>query len=368
MENDVQIPEDSEPQIRQEDTDDLLPIHWRSGSLKYADFKPLTAGGTAELKTCLDRNLNRVVVYKTLHEDLRESEMETKRFLREARVTAMISHPGTVPLYELGRDREGALYFTMKKLAGQDLRSILMDLSAKKRKTAKDFPLSRLIDTLIAACQTVAFAHEHGVIHRDLKPANILVGGFGEVMVLDWGLAKVKGEVEVFTDEELKGKNTKSLGITQPGRRYGTPLYMSPEQARGDADIDERADIFNLGSILFEMLTWKNLLFGNTVQDVLKQVLEQPTPVPSEIAPDRFIPKELEAICMHCLEKDPKDRYPSVMKLIDDLQRYRDHRTVSVVVHDPMTHAWNWVYRHRVLLTALGAAAAGAGATWLLMR
>ena len=368
MENEVHIPADRDPPIRQEDTDDLLPMHWRSGSLKYTDFKPLTRGGTAELKTCVDRNLNRVVVFKTLHKDLRDSEMETKRFLREARVTAMISHPGTVPLYELGRDREGALYFTMKKLAGRDLREILMDLSAKKHVTARDFPLWRLVDILIQACQTVAFAHEHGVIHRDLKPANILVGGFGEVMVLDWGLAKVKGEVEEISDEVLINKDKGEMGITRPGKRYGTPLYMSPEQARGDADIDERADIFNLGSILFEMLTWKNLLFGNTVQDVLTQVLESPTPVPSKVSPNRVIPPELEAICMQCLEKDPKDRYPSVKALIDDLQRYRDHRTVSVVVHAPLTHVWNWIYRHRVALTALGAAGIGAAATWLLMR
>src|SRR6056297_460760 len=116
------------------ETDAPMPRQWLSGSLKYTDFKPLTEGGTAELQTCLDKNLHRTVVYKTLHEHLQSSELETARFLREARVTAMIPHPGTVPVYELGRDRSGALFFTMKKLEGQDLRSILMSISAKDRK------------------------------------------------------------------------------------------------------------------------------------------------------------------------------------------------------------------------------------------
>lgn len=361
---------DEHPVIKLEDTDDKLPKHWLSGSLKYVDFKPLTEGGTATLETCLDKNLHRVVVYKKLHPHLRDDEMENMRFLREARVTAMIAHTGTVPVYELGRDREGALYFTMKKLVGRDLRSIIMDLAAKKQQTRNEFKPLRLVDTLIQACYTIDYAHAHGVVHRDLKPANILVGEFGEVMVLDWGLAKVHGE-EINLEEAgelLTGKKGVELELTAPGRRYGTPLYMSPEQARGDADIDERADIYNLGSILFEILTHKNLVFGNTVDDVLKQILEQPTPIPSKVAPELTIPHELEAICLHCLQKDPAERYQTVRDLIADLRRFREHRNVSVVQHAPLTHLWNWVYHQRVLLTALGSAAAGALAAWLVMR
>ena len=169
-----------EPKIssvfKSDNADSILPRSWKSGSLKYDELKLLTEGGTAKLYTTLDLNLQRNVAYKTLHEDLRESEIETKRFLREARVTANIQHPGTVPLYELGRDREGQLFFTMKKVDGRDLREILLDLRQEVPEVVDKFPLPRLLDILIQVSQTIAFAHNQGVIHRDLKPANIIVG------------------------------------------------------------------------------------------------------------------------------------------------------------------------------------------------
>ena len=175
--------------FRLADTDQKFALHWKSGSLKYTNFKPMVEGGTAKLFSCFDENLRRTVVYKTLHDHLRDDEIETQRFLREARVTANIAHPGTVPLYELGRDRNGSLFFTMKRVNGRDLRSIIEALKNGDERTAIAFPLSAQVDILISVCQTVAYAHRHGVIHRDLKPANILVGGFGEALVIDWGLA-----------------------------------------------------------------------------------------------------------------------------------------------------------------------------------
>ena len=131
------------------------------------------------------------------HPEMRESEIESQRFLREARVTAKLQHPGTVPVYELGRDRNDDLFFTMKRVRGRNLREILLGLCDGAARLEELFPLPALVDVLIQICQTVAHAHERGVIHRDLKPANILVGAFGEVIVLDWGLAKVWGEPDV---------------------------------------------------------------------------------------------------------------------------------------------------------------------------
>jgi len=355
------------------DTDAPMPRQWLSGSLKYDDFTPLTEGGTAELQTCFDKNLHRTVVYKTLHEHLQSSELETARFLREARVTAMIPHPGTVPVYELGRDRSGTLFFTMKKLEGQDLRSILMAISAKDRRVSEKYPLPILVDVLLQACQTVSYAHKVGVIHRDLKPANILVGEFGEVTVLDWGLAKVRGEqaasdaVEAMVETEATGKKAVSMELTQPGKRYGTPLYMSPEQARGDDSLDERTDVYNLGSILFEMLTDKNLVWGNDVEEVLEQVLERPTPIPSEVAPDAEIPPALQAICLKALEKGPADRYDSVNALVQDLTAYRTGRPVSVYRARALVRLIRWRNRNALPLTALVAAIVGAALCWLVL-
>jgi len=220
----------------------------------------------------------------------------------------------------LGRDRNGDLFFTMKRVRGRNLRDILLGLRDGDERLEQLFPLPALVDVLIQICQTVAHAHERGVIHRDLKPANILVGAFGEVIVLDWGLAKVWGEPDV-AQEAFPAKADPAL--TPAGRRYGTPLYMAPELARGDAQIDGRADVFSLGNILFEMLTLGQLLSGETAQEVSDTLLNQPLPTPSEAAPGRGIPPALELICRKALEKEKRNRYPSVQALLEALKAYR---------------------------------------------
>ncbi len=225
-----------------------------------------------------------------------------------------------MPLYELGRDRTGNLFFTMKHVRGRDLRNIIDALREGDADTAAAFPLPALIDVLIRVCETMAHAHTRGVIHRDLKPANILVGGFGEVIVLDWGLAKVWGEPDVGI-EAFPAKAEPVL--TPAGRRYGTPLYMVPELVRGDAQIDGRAVVFSLGNILFEMLTLGQLLSGETAREVADNLLNQPLPKPSEAAPDRDIPPELEAICRKALEKEKRARYSSVQAMLEPLRAYR---------------------------------------------
>ena len=309
-----------ESSLRLADTDSVFPLHWKSGSLKYADFKLMTEGGTAKLFTCRDVNLHREVVYKTLHPEMRQSEIETQRFLREARVTAKLQHPGTVPVYELGRDRNGDLFFTMKHVRGRNLRDILLGLRDGNERLEQLFSLAALVDALIQVCQTVAHAHDRGVIHRDLKPANILVGAFGEVIVLDWGLAKVWGEPDVARESFPAGA---SPTLTPAGRRYGTPLYMAPELARGDAQIDGRADVFSLGNILFEMLTLRQLLSGETAQEVADNLLNQPLPKPSEALPDHDIPPALESICCKALEKEKRVRFSSVQGMLEALRDYR---------------------------------------------
>lgn len=346
-------------QIRLEGTDGKFPRHWLSGSLKYDEFAPLAEGGTAVLQSCLDKNLGRVVAYKTLQPDLVDSEVETMRFLREARVTSQIAHPGTVPVYELGRDKAGNLFFTMKKLVGQDLHQIFKEFAAKNHEVRDRFPLTRLVDILIQVCHTVAYAHAHGVIHRDLKPANILIGEFGEVVVLDWGLAKVFGESDDVPHEDVIGERRVSRELTQPGKRYGTPMYMSPEQADGVTAIDERSDVFNLGIMLFEMITEKDFVFGNTVDEILKLILERPTPIPHEVSPQLKIPPELESICLRALSRKPEDRYASVKDLGDDLQCWRDHMPVSCHRYPPWKQMVMWNQNHALLVTGVLCTIAG---------
>ncbi len=305
--------------FRLSETDKTLALHWKSGSLKYRDFALLREGGIAKLYSCFDDNLGRQVVYKTLHEHLAEDEIEIQRFLREARITANIAHPGTIPVYELGRDRNGLLFFTMKHVRGRDLKEIIQMLQAQDPRTEKAFPLHILIDILIQVCQTIAHTHSRGVIHRDLKPANILTGEFGATYVIDWGLAKVWGEPELKKPEMNRQKNPE---LTPAGRHYGTPLYMAPELARGDAHIDARADIFGLGNILFEILTHRQLLYGQSITEIIDELLHKPLPSPRDTAPEKDIPCKLEKICMKALEKNRRNRYQTVEGMMEDLLHY----------------------------------------------
>ena len=353
--------EAEQPHLNQSETDNLLPTAWKSGSLKYDELKLLAEGGTAKLFLTTDQNLSRTVAYKTLHSDLRDSEVETKRFLREARVTANIQHPGTLPVYELGRDREGQLFFTMKKVDGQDLRKILHDLAQEVPETVEKFPLPRLLDILIQVCQTIAFAHEIGVIHRDLKPANIIIGKFGEVYVLDWGLAKVSGASSIIDKDFQPNSEKKDLQLTPVGRHYGTPMYMSPEIARGDENIDGRSDVFALGIILFEMLTLQSFAQGKDIIEIKKMLLNEPCPLPRERVPKKLIPRDLEAVCLKALKRDRNKRYQKVSDFLADLQRYRHGEEVSVYWYSGWEKLIRWNHQKAYWLLVIGSALAGAG-------
>jgi len=312
------------------ETDDVLSRYYSDGFRKYRSFEKLAEGGSASIETAFDNNLGRRVAIKRLHPHLQGKEVADRRFLREARVTAMIQHPGTVPVYEVGRDTEGQLYFSMKHLEGRDLRAILIDLVARDEEALDSFPLQRLIGIILQVCQTVAYAHKCGVIHRDLKPANILVGEFGEVTVLDWGLAKIKGGLGPADSVVLDSATPLSATLTDPGGRYGTPLFMSPEQARGDADIDERTDVYNIGSILFSVLTLNSFASGQpigedptaAVDDILQSVQAGTCDLQLESKPGWHITADLEATCRKALETDRDRRHPSVLSLAQELQAY----------------------------------------------
>ena len=346
--------------FQSDETDALLPRAWKSGSLKYGDLKPLSEGGTAKLFHTSDLNLHREVAYKTLHQDLQDSEIENKRFLREARVTANIEHPGTIPLYELGRDREGQLFFTMKKVDGRDLRDILFDLRQEVPEVVEKFPLPRLLDILIQVSQTIAYAHDLGVIHRDLKPANIIVGKFGEVYVLDWGLAKVLGSASIAESEDIENGKTDTT-LTPVGKHYGTPMYMTPEVAKGEPDLDGRTDVFSLGIILYEMMTHQFLFEGEDPYEIKKKILEHSLPLPREVAPHFDLPRDLQAICLKALKRKKYDRYSSASSFLEDLQHFRHGEEVSVYWYSGWEKLTRWNNRNAYLILAIFSALIGAG-------
>jgi serine/threonine protein kinase len=217
------------------DTDRDLPKHVKNGFMRYRDFQPLTQGGEAILRTCVDENLGRTVVMKTLQPQFQNLETYQKRFLREARVTAQIPHPATIPVYELSRDSEGNAYFTMKKLRGRDLSDILDKISEGDKATIEKYSRWTSLLNVLIHVQPVPCVRScnQKVVHRDMKPANIMIGDYGEIMVLDWGLAKVWDMEDNEDVDQLirSGQQAMSGRLTGRGDVQGTPFYMSPEQA-----------------------------------------------------------------------------------------------------------------------------------------
>ncbi|MDA1230975.1 MAG: serine/threonine-protein kinase [Planctomycetota bacterium] len=345
------------------ETDRDLPKHVKNGFMRYRDFQPLTQGGEAILQTCVDENLGRVVVMKTLQPQFQNLETYQKRFLREARVTAQIPHPATIPVYELSRDAEGNAYFTMKKLGGRDLSDILDQIAANHQPTIDQYSLESLLNVLIHSAQCLAFAHDHGVVHRDMKPANIMIGDYGEVMVLDWGLAKVWDMTDNDDVDQLirSGKQVISGRLTGRGDVQGTPFYMSPEQAVETGDVDERSDVYSMGIILFEVLTGDSYMSGKNFKEIKRKLLEGPVREPDKVAPKKKISPELNAICTKALQRQPADRYPKMSILVDDLRAALLGNPVSVYQEPVLATMLKWRDRKVFSVASVIWMLAGAG-------
>jgi serine/threonine-protein kinase len=311
--------QDAYPHIYVQDTDADFTHYQTMGFGRYFDFRMLATGGSAILRTCRDKNLGRTVVMKTLHPHLANNEYMHSRFLREARVTAQLQHPATVPVYDIGRDMEGRLYFTMKKVEGQSTREILDRQVRGDQRALAEFDLERMLGVLLQVCHCLAYAHAHGVVHRDVKPENILVGAFGEVMLLDWGVAKVWAD-EAGDDQRQRIAHEV---LTDAGQRPGTPLYMSPEQVRGGADIDHRTDVYGAGAVLYEFLTLSEPLRGKHVQETFELIVNCEPQPPRERAPGRPIPRALADVAMRALAKNPDDRQQSMAELVAAIRAFR---------------------------------------------
>jgi serine/threonine-protein kinase len=271
----------------------------------YTVGEVIGRGGMGEVLLAHDEVIGREVAIKRMRRSDPDADAET-RFLREAKIQARLQHPSIVPVHELGRDADGRLYFTMKRLAGVTLYQLLGG------------PRQRLLRAFADVCLTIEFAHEHGVIHRDLKPTNIMLGDFGEVYVLDWGVARV-------LDEDGSGhpsvRDIITLeGETQVGAVMGTPGYMAPEQALGYG-ISPAIDVYALGCVLFEILTGEPLHPRGA--SGAASAISHPTTAPSERRPELAIPPELDAACVAALAEDPVRR-PTARELAERVQDYLD--------------------------------------------
>ena len=332
---------------RQLSTDELRGILRLKQPRKFSDFtesSTIGLGGMGSVFAVHDAGFNRLVALKTLRPAYRNDTKYVDNFLREARITAQIDHPNVVPVHQMGILSDAGAYFTMKLVEGESLRSVIKKLEAGNEEYLEKYTLNVMLDIFLAICNAIGFAHSKGIIHRDLKPGNIMIGSFGEVMVMDWGMAKYRAEQDSATTgqkidlqseiAEALPSDTVELDLdSEPGTLHGTPAFMAPEQALGLAgEVDERTDIHGLGTILYSILTLRRSRFSVeiTQEEIIRKAAASDFPSAAKAAaPGRPVPQELDAICRKALAHHKADRYISVQGIIRDIRNFRDGFPVS---------------------------------------
>ena len=296
---------------------------------RYEIVDEIARGGMGTVYRARDRELGREVALKVSLQPGKEAGLE-ERLLREARVLARLEHPGLVPVHDVGTLPDGRVFYAMKRVRGSRL----------DHHFAAEPSIPARLRTFERICETVAFAHAHGVIHRDLKPENVMVGAFGEVLVLDWGVARLRDDGVAAAPGQVD--EAPAPGRTAHGTVLGTPGYMAPEQARGDVEgTDERADVYALGAILHFLLT-----------DAA------PSPDASAGSPRRrnpAVPRPLDSICTRALAADAGQRYPTVQALAADVSAFLSGRPVAAHREGPIEWASRQASRYRTPLLLIAA-------------
>lgn len=321
------IPEDAASTLRVgQDPDpantETMPPPMARGD-RFTDEGEIARGGMSSVRRVLDNRLLRHVAMKQIASSGDFDDMV--RFIEEAQITGQLDHPNIVPVYDLEMD-EGGLptRFTMKLVRGQTLHAFLQQIRSLPPSGAN---LERLLDIFLKICDAVAFAHNRGVVHRDLKPTNIMIGDFGQVYVMDWGVALIRRDLRPshLRRNQATIEVGSSEGQVEPqGTLTGTPAYMAPEQAMGLIDaIDERTDVYGLGGILYQFLTGEAPHRGSTVEEDLALARAGTIVHPSEVRADLQLPPGLCRIAMRALRADPAERYQDVEALRAELENFR---------------------------------------------
>ncbi len=339
---------------------------------RYKVLRPLARGGIGLVSVALDTELNREVALKQIQPENADDAASRIRFTLEAEVTGRLEHPGVVPVYGLGCGAGGQPYYAMRLIKGESLKEAVARLHAGGDVSRGSLALRGLLNRFVAVCYAVAYAHSRGVIHRDIKPSNIMLGPYGETLVVDWGLAKVVGREEAeaeanpLAEGTLRPGSGSGVNETLAGAAIGTPAYMSPEQAEGKLDvIGPASDVYSLGATLYVLLAGGPPFDDRDVGAVLKRVTKGDFPSPRTLNPRA--PRALEAVCLKAMALKPSDRYASARAVAEEVEHWLADEPVKALREPVLTRLARWGRRHKtgvaagvaLLLTAVVGLAAG---------
>ena len=326
---------------------------------EYQLVKEIARGGMGQIYFGEDPQLKRQVAVKVSSVSYGG---EDPRFSKEAEVLALLAHPNIVPIYNVGVDAQGRPFYSMKLVKGRTLQAVLNALKDGNTAATKEYTQAALLTIFRKVCDAMAFAHAKGILHRDLKPENIMVGEYGEVLVMDWGLAKILGERDAAGAVKAAVTDTGDYGMTLEGEVMGTPQYMSPEQAEGMvAERDTRSDIYSLGGILYAILTLRPPVGGSTLVEVLGNVKSgvlSPMGTATRMAkgiggrPEPMtvaVPAALQAVTLKAMACNREKRYASVEDFAEDIESYQNGFATSAESAGLLRRARLWVARNRTL-------------------
>lgn len=346
---------------------DNLDSPTRGTWTEFRLLKKLGQGGLGVVWLARDESLKRLVAIKEILRKSDDDSPEVRRFRREAEITGRLEHPSIVPIHQFGTDSESEQpFYVMRYIGKRTLENAIDEFHERRLAGEKDLlQLHYLLTSFVSICQAIAYAHSKNVIHRDLKPENVVLDNYGQVIVLDWGLAKLTGDLELIeTCENSLGPAGSVIAQTQDGQVLGTPMYMSPEQATGRLDeINERTDVYGLGAILFAILTGfaphektrESSSANTTMSELLRSIVSEEPPPARSINPDA--PPELEAICAKSLSIKAYSRYGSAAELAEDVQRWMAGESVSAYQEPWKKRAVRWIANHSLLSQFFAASA-----------
>lgn len=325
--------------------DDFQPQEQGS---KFVVEGTLGQGGMGTVYDAYDRNIRRKVAIKSLNQEVAQNKISRKYFTKEAQITGQLEHPNIIPVYEMGLNPQGLLYYVMRRVKGITLAEVLEGIRNGERKYLNNFPLGSLLAIYQKVCDAIAYAHARGVLHLDLKPENIMVGDYGEVLILDWGIARlrrrsknVKSDMFVTLDDAVNiGEEFENEQV------IGTPAFMAPEQATGQSkNVGTRTDVYALGAILYNILTLRPPASGKTTTIVLKKIVtgrvinplsynepnnrKEEDKVYLSHMPGQKIPEPIALISMKAMREHQDERYQSVSELQMDLYAYMSGRVTT---------------------------------------